>query len=193
MPPGAPAAPPLSYGVKLVFFTRDGVCRAQLDPGKPLVVGRGQEADLPIYEAQLSHTHARFTLHEDGVLVEDLGSRNGVWRAGQRVQSAKLVPGDEIYLATVIVRVFALGMAFEPNLVEEPTFRGQLEEELRRTRFSGRSLAVLAVSPGENAAEGTRGTWVMHLEQQLRERIHRIYLYVPNIALILHRRLSPCH
>ncbi|MDC0744859.1 sigma-54 interaction domain-containing protein [Polyangium mundeleinium] len=76
-------------------------------------------------------------------------------------------------------------MAFEPNLVEEPTFRSQLEEELRRTRFSGRSLAVLAVSPGENAAEGTRGTWVMHLEPQLRERIHRIYLYVPNIALIL--------
>ncbi|MDI1430213.1 sigma 54-interacting transcriptional regulator [Polyangium sorediatum] len=186
MPPGAPAAPPLSVGVKLVFFTRDGLERAQLEPGKPLVVGRGQEADLRIYEAQLSYTHARFTLHEDGVLVEDLGSRNGVWRAGQRVPSAKLVPGDEIYLATVIVRVFALGMTAEPNLVEEPTFRRQLEEELRRIRFSGRSLGVLAVSPGEKeAAEGPRGTWVTRLEQHLRDRIHRKYLYVPNIALIL--------
>ncbi|WP_170229364.1 sigma 54-interacting transcriptional regulator [Polyangium fumosum] len=186
MPPGAPAAPPLSFGVQLVFFTRDGVERAQLAPGKPLVVGRGQEANLPIYEAQLSYTHAKFTLHEDGVLVEDLESRNGVWHAGQQVPSAKLVPGDEIYLATVIVRVFALGMIAEPNLVEEPTFRRQLEEELRRTRFSGRSLGVLAVSPGEKeAAEGSRGTWVTRLEQHLRERIHRIYLYVPNIALIL--------
>jgi DNA-binding NtrC family response regulator len=168
-----------------MFFTRDGVEQARLEPDKPLVVGRGEEADLRIHEPKLSHLHAQFTLREKGVLVEDLGSLNGVWRGDQRLSSTQLVPGDEIMLATVPVQVFALGMAPELNLIGETTFRGRLEEELRRARYAGRRLAVLAVCPGDKElTEAPHGTWATHLRQQL-AGIDRVFLYRTNIALIM--------
>jgi pSer/pThr/pTyr-binding forkhead associated (FHA) protein len=61
------------------------------------VVGRSRAADLRISEGYVSRRHARLWT-ENGVLwVEDLGSTNGTWVNGERVEGPRaLGPGDRI-------------------------------------------------------------------------------------------------
>ena len=48
----------------------------------PCVVGRSTEADLPLADDLVSRRHARFTIREGVLLLEDLGSRNGTYMNG---------------------------------------------------------------------------------------------------------------
>lgn len=61
-----------------------------------LTVGRQPDCGLPIPDECISRNHARITV-EDGVLVvEDLGSTNGTSVNGERVQKRAVKDGDEI-------------------------------------------------------------------------------------------------
>jgi pSer/pThr/pTyr-binding forkhead associated (FHA) protein len=72
----------------LVFYHRDGAMVAQLDKGKPLVVGRTAPADIEIPDPGLSRRHASFTWGDDGIWVEDLGSTNGTKKNGEPITRA---------------------------------------------------------------------------------------------------------
>ena len=53
--------------------------------------------ELLAADAELSRSHASIRRDDDGALViEDLGSRNGTWVNGARVERARLEPGDLI-------------------------------------------------------------------------------------------------
>jgi hypothetical protein len=64
----------------------------------PLTVGRGPQNDLPLGEDQYaSAQHARFESGSTGVWVVDLGSTNGTFVNGDRVDGPRrLEPGDLI-------------------------------------------------------------------------------------------------
>jgi len=66
-----------------------------------LVLGRAPECDLPIESEQVSRRHVRLTPREGSALVEDLGSSNGTFVNGRRVDSAELKPGQELRLDSV--------------------------------------------------------------------------------------------
>jgi DNA-binding winged helix-turn-helix (wHTH) protein len=57
------------------------------------VVGRDT-----IGSPDVSRRHARISVRGDVLDIEDLGSKNGTWVGGQRVESATLHDGDEIVL-----------------------------------------------------------------------------------------------
>jgi pSer/pThr/pTyr-binding forkhead associated (FHA) protein len=60
------------------------------------VVGRDPDCDVWLGEDGLvSRRHARLTVCAHGVVIEDLGSRNGVYVDGDRVSSSRLVVGGE--------------------------------------------------------------------------------------------------
>jgi pSer/pThr/pTyr-binding forkhead associated (FHA) protein len=59
-------------------------------------LGRSPDCNLRIDDAGLSRQHARLTPMDKGLLVEDLGSTNGCFVNGKRVQRALAVSGDEI-------------------------------------------------------------------------------------------------
>ncbi len=69
--------------------------------GESMVVGRDPKCDLPLEYPMISWHHARFTRVPEGILVEDLGSRNGTFVLGTRV-TAKVIakPGHEIALGS---------------------------------------------------------------------------------------------
>ena len=46
----------------------------------------------------VSRRHARISVKGQSVSIEDLGSKNGTWVGGKRIESAKLDDGDEIIL-----------------------------------------------------------------------------------------------
>ena len=51
-----------------------------------LLVGRGSDADLTIPSTGVSKRHAHLTVHDDHLVVEDLGSTNGTYVNGQPVK-----------------------------------------------------------------------------------------------------------
>jgi hypothetical protein len=76
---------------------------ALLVAGTPVVLGRSREADLQVRDRQVSGRHCSLGIDAgDGgpgplvVLVEDLGSTNGTYVDGQRVDRAELQPGQTL-------------------------------------------------------------------------------------------------
>ena len=65
-------------------------------------IGRDPQCDIPLQYPMVSWRHARITRAAEGVLVEDLGSRNGTYVGGIRVTGKVLVkPGQEIGLGSI--------------------------------------------------------------------------------------------
>ena len=64
----------------------------------PLTIGRSAQNDLGLGGDEFaSARHARFEPRRDGVWVEDIGSTNGTYVNGARLESArKLKPGDVV-------------------------------------------------------------------------------------------------
>jgi pSer/pThr/pTyr-binding forkhead associated (FHA) protein len=65
-------------------------------------------------ESGLSRQHARLVPTNTGVQVEDLGSTNGSFINGKRVQHGFAAPGDEIGFDTLRFRLTAPGQQPEP-------------------------------------------------------------------------------
>ena len=66
-----------------------------------MVLGRDPQCDLPLDFPMVSWHHARLTRDANGILVEDLGSRNGTFVAGVRIGGKVLAkPGQEIGLGS---------------------------------------------------------------------------------------------
>lgn len=76
----------------------------------PVVIGRAAEADIAVAADEISRRHALVKPTQDGLSVEDLGSSNGTYINGKRVQQGFLKPGDELRLDAVRFILVAPGM-----------------------------------------------------------------------------------
>lgn len=61
-----------------------------------VVVGRDHECDIRLTGPIVSRKHCRFVASGDTYIVEDLGSNNGTYLNGERVERQMLVEGDRI-------------------------------------------------------------------------------------------------
>ncbi len=105
--------------------------------GNSMVIGRDPQSDVPLDFPMISWRHARLTREAEGILVEDLGSRNGTFVGGIRVTGKVLArPGQEIGLGS---------------------FRFQLLEggELAQREYYG-NLTIEAAGVVVNAPNGRR-------------------------------------
>ncbi|MEE9386859.1 MAG: FHA domain-containing protein [Nannocystaceae bacterium] len=79
-----------------------------LGPGVQ-VIGRGDGASVRLSGVDVSRRHVRLDVDFDGVYLSDLGSKNGVYVHGRRVDSdegrTKLDDGDEIDLGGIVLRL----------------------------------------------------------------------------------------
>ena len=75
------------------------------------VIGRREDCDLRIPLGDVSRKHCRVVRDGEILKIEDLGSSNGTYLNGQRVQEALLSPGDSIQVGPV---VFVLQVDGEP-------------------------------------------------------------------------------
>ena len=102
------SASPESTGRHLSLRFLSGRCKGSeyvLAAGEEVIVGRGNDADLMLLEGIVSRHHARFTLFDSVVTVEDLGSTNGSFVNGDRVRQRRLKQGDRVLIGTSILKV----------------------------------------------------------------------------------------
>ena len=92
-----------------------------------LLIGRETNCDIIVPDRQVSRHHARFTLTDQGVMLEDLGSKNGTHRNGQMLEgSTYLEDGDVIQIALAQQFVFLSSDATVPLDAEELDFQSSM-------------------------------------------------------------------
>jgi len=69
-----------------------------LAEGQEVVVGRGEKADIQIFEGELSRRHCAFRRRKEVVYLRDLNSSNGTCVNGKRIKKSNLQDGDVIGL-----------------------------------------------------------------------------------------------
>lgn len=85
----------------LVMFRSDGQRRSFSIHKDITVLGRREDCDVRIPLSEISRKHCRVIREENKVRVEDLGSSNGTFVNGQRVQQATLAAGDTLRVGPV--------------------------------------------------------------------------------------------
>src|SRR5512140_2637321 len=73
------------------------------------IVGSGSGADLKLSDPTVSRQHLRLELARDGIRAVDLGSRNGTFLAGARIQEARILAGSRLKLGDTELAVDPLG------------------------------------------------------------------------------------
>src|SRR6476620_5922377 len=74
---------------------------------KPIIVGRSSDLDMGLVEDMVSRKHARITMQQDQIWIEDLGSTNGTFVNGEKIKRARLKEGDRVLIGTSILKVIA--------------------------------------------------------------------------------------
>jgi len=80
--------------VKLVLFKKNGTQKAFDLPSTSTVVGRRHDCDLWIALKQVSKRHCQLSVDNGSLKVRDLGSRNGTFVNGKKVDQTDAKPGD---------------------------------------------------------------------------------------------------
>ena len=70
-----------------------------------VLIGRADTADLMLVDADASREHAEVLRDLDGILIRDLGSKNGIRIHGRAVRERRLRNGDEFILGATRIAV----------------------------------------------------------------------------------------
>ena len=92
--------------MRFKLTSADGLQTYELRTGVPLIVGRAPSSDIPIFDPTISRRHAEVQIDErsSGVRVRDLGSSNGTFLNGARVEAPEGMPvsaGDVVTFGKV--------------------------------------------------------------------------------------------
>lgn len=103
------------------------------------LVGRDPDADVRIRDPGVSRRHARMFETDDEMCIEDLGSLNGTYVAGERVSAGRaLHQGERIQLGGNVLLRFDLHDALEQDVLAE-MYRSAVRDPLTRA-FNRRYL-----------------------------------------------------
>jgi pSer/pThr/pTyr-binding forkhead associated (FHA) protein len=72
---------------------------------KPITIGRSPDADIITLDERASRIHSGIRIWDGEYYVKDLKSKNGTYLNNQKVEMAKIKPGDKIRLGNSILHV----------------------------------------------------------------------------------------
>jgi signal transduction histidine kinase len=148
-----------------VFRGNDQGVRFKLED-ETLGLGRDATNSIQLHDTEVSRRHAVIRRSGQTYTVSDLGSSNGTFVNGQRIQTHELASGDELQLGST--QMLYTCPADESN--------GDLAEKIdiiSRHQPDDRSRIVHAISQDEGSrifdveAEGTMGPWLARARSNL--------------------------
>lgn len=106
----------------MVLLAKDGTQKAFALPSNVTVIGRRRNCDLRIPLDLVSRRHCQVSVENGGLKVRDLGSRNGTFLNGKRIQEAIAKAGDFIQIGPVL---FAFQIDGKPEKITPPAAKGK--------------------------------------------------------------------
>src|SRR2546423_9066880 len=94
----------------LRLTSSDGTKTYDLRDGVPLIVGRAPTCDFPVFDPTISRRHAELTSDGTGITVRDLGSSNGTFVNGAKVDRARVSVDDQVAFGKVPFRLVNFGI-----------------------------------------------------------------------------------
>jgi len=107
-----------------------------LRPDKEVVIGRSSDLDMVLVEDMVSRKHAKISLSQGKVTLEDLGSTNGTFVNGEKIKQARLKQGDRILIGTSILKLVT-GVSSRTRDMDARQINEQLEEVAASKPTSG--------------------------------------------------------
>lgn len=77
---------------------RQSYCKLTVKSGTDIYIGRAESNDISYDNNFVSSKHAKLGFNNNQWIIEDLGSSNGTYVNGYRVNKRGLVPGDTVYI-----------------------------------------------------------------------------------------------
>ena len=68
------------------------------------IIGRSRTCDLVIPSSKVSRQHGGVCRENGEHYIEDLGSANGVWKDGVKIQKEKIKDGDEFMISEEVLK-----------------------------------------------------------------------------------------
>ena len=84
--------------------------------------GRTQESDIQINDTRISRQHMSIDVDGETIILKDLGSTNGTYVNGKRVQNISLKDGDKIQISSATIIKFAYQDKLE-NIFHKELYR----------------------------------------------------------------------
>src|SRR5881394_52347 len=94
--------------------------------GNEVIIGRGQKAQIRLFDDGISREHAQIVIEGNQIILQDLGSTNGTFCNGLKVDRRELVDGDKILVGSTTILKFT----YHDNLDE--MFQRQMYESALR-------------------------------------------------------------
>ncbi len=110
----AHAAPTSLQRITFVHGPEAGQSIALPDAPARVVLGRAEDAEIRLSDADASREHAELQIHFDHVVLLDLGSKNGLTVNGERASERRLLDRDEVRIGSTV-------LVFESDL--EPSWK----------------------------------------------------------------------
>lgn len=95
--PPRPSPGPIKDGEKGLFIVNEDGSSERIDKDI-FIIGRSSKCDLVINSVKVSREHAIITRERGEYFIEDLGSANGTWYKGERIEKMKVRDSDEIFI-----------------------------------------------------------------------------------------------
>jgi two-component system cell cycle response regulator len=92
-------------------------------------LGRSKRADVQLDDDSISRVHAKVTLVDHVVMVEDLGSVNGTYVNGQAIGSKQLADGDKIRIGETTILKFGIQDALDEQF-QQKLYEAALRDDL---------------------------------------------------------------
>ncbi len=124
-PPAAPRTAFKGPIPEVVLYLGDKALGTFSLAGGELTIGRVSGNGIVIDNAGVSRRHGVIRLKEDKVILEDLGSANGTFVRGQKIESCELQDGDEIVIVKHRLVYRIPKEADAPPKAEPPADAGQ--------------------------------------------------------------------
>lgn len=132
-------------------------------PGR-LVIGRGNDCDLVLDEAEMSRRHAMVEVTPAGIWLRDLGSANGTYVNGVQVRDAVLFTGDQLAFDRNRFLIEAPGTPTRPSGLDVTEISGEKSSvEVTQTMHAIRPDAARPeLAPAGPVVEAKQGSpWLL--------------------------------
>jgi pSer/pThr/pTyr-binding forkhead associated (FHA) protein len=128
-----PGSSELRFGLRFISGKYQGG-EFPLGEGQEIVIGRSSELDMVLVEEMVSRKHARIALSDGVINIEDLGSTNGTFVNGEKVERGTLHEGDRVLIGTNILKVIATAQDADQKLDIKSVAAGRVTARQRMSR-----------------------------------------------------------